>query len=252
MTNKFKDRVVLVTGGTSGIGKATALQFAKQGAKVVVAGRRTEEGQKVVAEIKAAGGQGLFIKTDVSIEADVRAMVDKTVATFGKLDIAFNNAGVEEPFSPVSEKTAEGYRHVMDINVLGVLLSMKYEVPAMLKNGWGSIINTSSVAGHVGLPSMSVYVASKHAVIGLTKTVALEVAKQNIRVNDVAPAAIRTEMFDRFASGEGVEEHMASLHPVGRIGTADEVANAVLWLADPANSFVTGQSIVVDGGMLSQ
>jgi len=253
MQTSFQNKVVLITGATSGIGKVSALAFGKAGAKVVVSGRREAEGQAVVAEIKAAGGEATFVRADVAVEADVAALVAKTVATYGRLDIAFNNAGVELT-GPIVDATEADYRRVFDINVWGVLTSMKHEIPVMLKQGGGVIINTSSVAGHIGMAGASVYVASKHAVEGLTKAAAIEYAKQGIRVNAVAPAAIETDMVTRFTGG-GSEEalnYMHSLHPVGRMGRAEEIANPVLFLASDAASFITGISLNVDGGFLAQ
>jgi NAD(P)-dependent dehydrogenase (short-subunit alcohol dehydrogenase family) len=248
----FANKVVLITGGTSGIGRATAVAFAREGAKVVVSGRRAEEGEETVRQIKAAGGEGIFVKTDVSKEAEIRNLVDTTVRTYGRLDVGFNNAGVDGTMGPVIEQTAENYDFVMDINVKGTLLSMKHEIPAMLKGGGGSIVNMSSVAGTIGFPGMSAYIASKHAVIGLTKTAALEVAKQGIRVNAVGPAAIQTDMYERVFATEESKQFAATLHPIGRIGQVEEVAAAVLWLASPAASFVTGQTLMVDGGLTVQ
>lgn len=249
----FQDKVVLITGGTSGIGRATAVAFAQEGAKVVVSGRRAAEGQETVKLIEAVGGAGKFIPADVAKESDLAALVSGTVAAFGRLDVAFNNAGVEW-FGPLTEASEADYRRVFDINVWGVLAAMKHEIPAMLKTGGGSIINTSSVAGHIGMGGASIYIATKHAVEGLTKTAALEFAKQGIRVNAVAPAAIVTDMMDRFTGGEATDlgKYLASLHPVGRMGRAEEVASAVLWLAGGPASFVTGQSLAVDGGFLAQ
>lgn len=253
MQTSFQNKVVLITGATSGIGKVSALAFAKAGAKVIVSGRREAEGQAVVAEIKATGGEATFVKADVAVEADVAALVAKTVATYGRLDVAFNNAGVELTGSIVDANEAD-YRRVFDINVWGVLISMKHEIPVMLKQGGGVIINTSSVAGHVGMGGASVYVASKHAVEGLTKAAALEYAKQGIRVNAVAPAAIETDMMNRFTGGGNEEAltYMRSLHPVGRLGRAEEIANPVLFLASDAASFITGASLNIDGGLLAQ
>jgi NAD(P)-dependent dehydrogenase (short-subunit alcohol dehydrogenase family) len=253
MQPSFQNKVVLITGATSGIGKVTALAFAKGGAKVVVSGRRETEGQAVVAEIKAAGGEATFVKADVAIEADVAVLVAQTVAAYGRIDIAFNNAGIELT-GPIVEVTEADYRRTFDINVWGVLTSMKHEIPVMLKQGAGVIINTSSVAGHVGMAGASVYVASKHAVEGLTKAAALEYAKQGIRINAVAPAAIETDMITRFTGGGNEEAlaYMSALHPVGRMGRADEIANAVLFLASDAASFITGTSLNVDGGFLAQ
>jgi NAD(P)-dependent dehydrogenase (short-subunit alcohol dehydrogenase family) len=252
MNNKtFSGKVALVTGGTSGIGKATAIEFARAGAKVVLSGRREKEGAQVVAEIKKLGGDAAFVRADVARDADVKAMVDFTVATYGRLDIAFNNAGVEW-MGPLDQATEAEYRRVFDINVWGVLNSMRHEIPVMLRNGGGAIVNTSSVFGHVGIGQVSIYTASKHAVEGLTKAVALEFAKQNIRINAVAPAVVATEMVDRFAGKEGeMRDYLASLHPVGRIGTAEEIAAAVLYLASDVAKFTTGTSLVVDGGFIA-
>jgi NAD(P)-dependent dehydrogenase (short-subunit alcohol dehydrogenase family) len=253
MQTSFQNKVVLITGATSGIGKVSALAFAKAGAKVIVSGRREAEGQSVVAEIKAAGGEATFVKADVAVEADVAALVAKTVATYGRLDVAFNNAGVELT-GAIVETTEADYRRVFDINVWGVITSMKHEIPVMLKQGAGVIINTSSVAGHVGMAGASIYVASKHAVEGLTKAAALEYAKLGIRVNAVAPAAIETDMMNRFTGGGNEEAltYMRSLHPVGRLGRSEEIANPVLFLASDAASFITGASLNVDGGLLAQ
>jgi len=247
----FEGKVVLVTGGTSGIGKATAIAFARAGAKVVLSGRREKEGAQVVAEIKKLGGDAAFVRADVAKDADVKAMVKFTVDKFGKIDIAFNNAGVEWK-GPLDQADEAEYRRVFDINVWGVLNSMRHEIPVMLKTGGGAIVNTSSVAGHVGLAQVSVYIASKHAIEGLTKSVALEFAKQNIRINAVAPGGVATEMVDRFAGKEGqMLDYLTSLHPVGRIGTSEEIAAAVLYLASDAAKFTTGTSLVVDGGFIA-
>lgn len=253
MLTSFQNKVVLITGATSGIGKVSALAFAKAGAKVIVSGRREAEGQAVVAEIKAAGGEATFVKADVAVEADVAALVAKTVATYSRLDIAFNNAGVELT-GAIVDATEADYRRVFDINVWGVITSMKHEIPVMLKQGAGVIINTSSVAGQVGMAGASIYVASKHAVEGLTKAAALEYAKLGIRVNAVAPAAIETDMMNRFTGGGNEEalSYMRSLHPVGRLGRSEEIANPVLFLASDAASFITGASLNVDGGLLAQ
>ena len=251
MSNKtFSDKVALVTGGTSGIGKTTAIEFARNGAKVVLTGRREKEGAQVVAEIKKLGGEAAFIRADVSKDADVKRMVDFTIEKFGRLDIAFNNAGVEWK-GPLDQATEAAYRRIFDINVWGVLNSMRHEIPVMLKNRGGAIVNTSSVAGHVGLAQVSVYIASKHAVEGLTKSVALEFAKQNIRINAIAPGVIATEMLDRFA-GDELRDQLTSIIPVARIGASEEIAAAVLYLCSDSAKFTTGTSLVVDGGFIAQ
>jgi NAD(P)-dependent dehydrogenase (short-subunit alcohol dehydrogenase family) len=252
MNTSLKNKVVLITGATSGIGKASALAFGKAGAKVVVSGRRETEGNAVVAEIKAAGGEAIFIQVDVTQEAQVKALVDATVAKYGQLDVAFNNAGVEQ-MGPITEATEAEYRRVFDTNVWSVLASMKHEIPAMLKNGGGSIINTSSIVGHIGMAGAGIYIATKHAVEGLTKTAALEQAKSGIRVNAVAPAAIETDMIDRFVGTDGESRaYLAGLHPMGRMGRSDEIAQPVLFLASDAASFITGTSLVIDGGFTAQ
>lgn len=249
----FEGKVVLVTGGTSGIGQETARQFAQQGARVVIAGRREAEGTAVVEAIRSAGGEAVFVKTDVTQESDVKQLVEQTLQHFGRLDIAFNNAGVEQ-VAPVIEFDESAYRHVFDINVLGVFFSQKYEIPAMLKSGGGVIVNTSSIVGHIGMPGAAIYIASKHAVEGITKTTALELAGQGIRVNAVAPGAVATDMIDRFAGVEGSEnrEYLAAQHPLGRLARAEEIAAAVLYLASDAASFTTGISLPVDGGYLAK
>jgi NAD(P)-dependent dehydrogenase (short-subunit alcohol dehydrogenase family) len=248
MQNSYTTKIVLVTGGTSGIGKTTAIAFADAGARVVLTGRREKEGLEVVAEIKKTGGTAAYIRTDVAKEADVVKAVDFVLSTHGRLDVAFNNAGVEI-VGPLDQVTEEQYRRTFDINVWGVLNAMKHEVAAMLKSGGGSIVNVSSIAGHIGLAQASIYGATKHAVEGLTKAIAVEFAKQGIRVNAVAPGAIDTEMVDRFAGKEGdVRNWLISQHPVGRLGTAEEIAAAVLYLTSDAAKFTTGTILAVDGG----
>jgi NAD(P)-dependent dehydrogenase (short-subunit alcohol dehydrogenase family) len=248
--SQFVGKVVLITGGNAGIGRAAALEFTKQGAKVVVSGRREKEGLEVIDELEALGGEAIFIKTDVSKESDVKAMIEQTLATFGRLDCAFNNAGIVQAPTPLPDQTEETYDQIMDINVKGVWLSLKHEIPAMLQTGGGAIVNNSSIGGLVGFAMAPVYVASKHAVIGLTKSVALEYATQHVRVNAVAPGTIETRMFRDFAPE--VRQMLESAHPMGRIGQPEEIASTVVWLCSDGASFVTGQTVPIDGGYTAQ
>jgi NAD(P)-dependent dehydrogenase (short-subunit alcohol dehydrogenase family) len=251
----LKDKVALVTGGTSGIGRATAIAYAQQQAKVVVVGRRIDEGKETVRLIKEAGGEAIFVQADVTKEADVKAMVDKAVGVFGRLDIAFNNAGTVGENPSLIEQTEAEYDHIMNVNVKGVWLSMKYEIAQMLQQGSGSIVNTASGAGVVASPNANapLYTASKHAVVGLTKTAALQYAKAGIRINVAAPGVIETDMFEAATGGQDeAKAYMAGLHPIGRIGTPIEVANAVLFLSSDLASFITGETLMVDGGYVAQ
>ncbi|MFS0517443.1 SDR family oxidoreductase [Nostoc sp. UIC 10607] len=249
----LQDKVALVTGGTSGIGRATAIAYAQQQAKVVVVGRRMDEGEETVRLIQKIDGEAIFVQADVTKEADVKAMVDKAVGVFGRLDIAFNNAGMVGENPSLIEQTEAEYDRTMNVNVKGVWLSMKYEIAQMLKQGSGSIVNTSSGAGVVAVPTQSLYTASKHAVIGLTKAAALQYAKAGIRINVVAPAAIETDMFEAATGGQDeVKAYITGLHPIGRIGTPLEVANAVLFLSSDLASFITGETLMVDGGYVVQ
>jgi NAD(P)-dependent dehydrogenase (short-subunit alcohol dehydrogenase family) len=198
------------------------------------------------------GGEAIFVKTDVSKERDVYAMIERTLATFGRLDYAFNNAGIEQVLTPLPDQTEETYDQIMDINVKGVWLSLKHEIPAMLKTGGGAIVNNSSVGGLIGFAMAPVYVASKHAVIGLTKSVALEYAPQHVRVNAVAPGAIETRMFRDLTAAPEVRQMLESAQPMGRIGQPEEIASTVVWLCSDGASFVTGQTVPIDGGYTAQ
>jgi len=251
METTFKNKVALVTGASSGIGKATALAFAKKGAKVVVVD--WIENKDTMNLIKELGGEAIFIKCDVSKAADVKAMVEKTIEAFGRLDYAFNNAGIEGASAPTQDCTEENWDKTIGINLKGIWLCMKYEIPEMLKQGKGVIVNCSSVAGLVGFSGLPAYVASKHGVIGLTKTAALECAKLGIRVNAVCPGVIKTPMMDRITGNkkEAVEQ-FTGLEPVGRFGLPEEIANAVVWLCSDEASFVTGHAMAVDGGFVAQ
>ncbi|MBH8552571.1 SDR family oxidoreductase [Nostocaceae cyanobacterium CENA357] len=260
----LQDKVALVTGGTSGIGRATALAFAQrsegklneviayaqQQAKVMVVGRRIDEGEETVRLIKEAGKEAISVQADVTQEADVKAMVDKAFDVFGRLDIAFNNTGTVGENPSLIEQTEAEYDRTMNVNVKGVWLSMKYEIAQMLKQGSGAIVNTSSGAGVVAVPTQSLYTASKHAIVGLTKAAALQYAKAGIRINVVAPRSIETDMFE--AAQDEVKAYLAGLHPIGRAGTPLEVANAVLFLSSEMASFVTGETLMVDGGYVAQ
>ncbi len=243
--------VVLITGALTGIGRATAVAFAHEGARLVVSGRREEEGQALATELRGLGAEAEFVKADVRKDEDVRKLVDKTISRFGRLDVAVNNAGTEGQPGPLTEQTAETYAATFDSNVLGVVLSLKHELRAMYPQKSGSIINVSSIVGHVGFPGASIYVASKHAVEGLTKSAALETAGTGVRVNAVAPGPIETPMLNRFVGSEENKKGFLQHIPLKRAGTPDEVAQAILYLASDKSSYVTGQSIGVDGGRLA-
>ena len=252
MTTELQGKVGIVTGGTSGIGRDTAVLFAKAGAKVVVAGRRESEGKETIDLVRAAGGDGLFVKTDVSRTTDVRALIQKTVEKFGSLDVAFNNAGIEGSWSPIAEQSEEDWDRVIGINLKGVWLCLKYEIQQMLKQGHGgAIVNMASVAGFIGSAGAAAYCASKHGVIALTKTAALENARSGIRVNVVCPAVIETPMGERLWGAPEAKKFALGLHPIGRFGMPMEVAEAVVWMCSDRASFMTGQSLVLDGGFLA-
>jgi len=241
--------VVLITGALTGIARATAFAFAKKGAKIVASGRHEDAGAALVAELRAAGAEAEFVRADVRHEDDVRALVDATVERFGRLDIAVNTAGTEGKPGPAVEQTAESYAATFDTNVLGTILSMKHELRVMQAQGSGSIVNISSTFGHEGGAGASIYSASKHAVEGLTKSVALEVGTLGIRVNAVAPGPIQTGMLDRFTGGgEDVKAYLASLNAQKRVGQPEEIARAIVYVASDDASFVTGHILTVDGG----
>jgi NAD(P)-dependent dehydrogenase (short-subunit alcohol dehydrogenase family) len=242
----LQDKVVLITGGTSGIGRATAVAFGEAGAKVVLSGRREAEGEETAALIRDTGAECLFVRSDVSDEAEVQALVEKTIATYGRLDCAFNNAGIESPLKPLHEQSIEDFDKLMSINVRGLFLCMKYEIQQMLNQESGVIINNSSMGGLIAFPGVSPYVASKHAVMGLTRSAALDYAKQDIRINAVNPGLIATAMIDRLSSGS--TDDFASMVPMGRMGQAAEIAQAVVFLCSDAASYITGQPLVIDGG----
>ena len=252
MTTELQGKVGLVTGGTSGIGRDTAVLFAKAGAKVVVAGRREKEGNETIELIRAAGGDGLFVKTDVSKASEVEALVKKAVEKFGRLDVAFNNAGIEGVWTSIINESEEDWDRTFDINLKGVWLCLKYEIRQMRKQGGGgAIVNMASVAGLIGLAGAAAYCASKHGVIGLTKSVALETARTGIRINAVCPAVVETPMADRLYSAPQVNKYVLGLHPIGRFGKPMEIAEAVVWMCSDRASFMTGQSLVLDGGFLA-
>jgi NAD(P)-dependent dehydrogenase (short-subunit alcohol dehydrogenase family) len=240
--------VVLITGALTGIGRATALAFAHEGARIVVSGRREDSGLVLVTELRAAGAEAEFVRADVRHESEVQNLVDKTVARFGRLDVAVNNAGTEGTPGPVTEQTAESYAATFDTNVLGVLLSMKHELRVMQPQGAGSIVNLSSTMGQRGAPNASLYTASKHAVEGLTKSAALEGAPFGVRVNAVAPGPIETAMLDRFTGNADRKAGLVAGVPLKRAGRPEEIADAIVFAASGKASFITGQIINVNGG----
>ncbi len=249
----FKNKVCFVTGASSGIGRATALAFAKLGAKVACVDINTSGGKETTALIERSGGQSLFIKCDVSKSIEVQAAIATTIDKFGAIDVAFNNAGTEGHPAPTGDSKEENWDQVLNVNLKGIWLCMKYQINQMLKQGHGSIVNCASIAGVVGFQNSSAYVASKHGVIGITKTAALEYAKSNIRVNAVCPGVIQTEMIERFVQGnELARTQLTAGEPIGRLGEPDEIASAVLWLSSDGASFVTGHALTVDGGWVAQ
>ncbi len=243
-------KVAVVTGGGSGIGRATALAMAKFGAIVVIGNRNVERGEEVVQTIRSSGGQAIFQKTDVTKAADVAALVERAAKEFGRLDIAFNNAGFDGTQVPLAEQSEEDVSFLLEVNIKGVWLCMKYEIEQMLKNGGGAIVNTSSIFGLNGYPGWSIYTATKHAVTGMTKAAALEYAQKGIRVNAVAPGPIKTPLLEKGTGGD--PDSYAGFVPMGRIGQPEEVANGVVWLCSDAASFVTGHTLPVDGGTVAQ
>ncbi|HEU4948608.1 MAG TPA: SDR family oxidoreductase [Kribbella sp.] len=253
MSGTLDGKVVLVTGGGSGIGRATARALAREGAEVVVTDLVDEGGNETLRLIEEAGGKGMFIRGDVAASADVQAIVRTIEEQYGRLDCAFNNAGIEGVQAPTAECTEENWDRVLTVNLKGTWLCMKYEIPLMLKQHKGAIVNTASVAGLVGFPNIAAYNASKGGVIQLTKTAALEYAKDGIRVNAVCPGVIRTPMVERFLGDSAeAEAQFVAMEPIGRMGTPEEIAEAVVWLCSDASSFVTGDAMPVDGGLVAQ
>jgi NAD(P)-dependent dehydrogenase (short-subunit alcohol dehydrogenase family) len=251
--SELAGKVAIVTGASAGIGRATAVSLAAEGARVVVADVDVARGEQVVADINDKGGTALFIRCDVTDDESVGALVTKTVERFGGLDVAFNNAGIEGAPAPTAECTPENWHRTLAVNLTGIWSCMRHEIPVMLARGGGSIVNMSSVAGLVGFATIPAYTASKHGVVGLTKTAALEYAEHGIRVNAVCPGVIDTEMVERFTGGQSeAEAAMIATEPVGRMGHPEEIADAVVWLCSDHSSFVTGQAIAVDGGFTTR
>jgi NAD(P)-dependent dehydrogenase (short-subunit alcohol dehydrogenase family) len=253
MAGLVNGKVALVTGGGSGIGRATALRLAQEGAKVMIADYMPEGGDRTVKMIKEAGGEAAFVEADVSITKQVETMVNKTVQTYGRIDCAFNNAGIEGRMADTIECSEEIFDRTIAINLKGVWLCLKYEIPQMLKQSGGTIVNTASVAGLVGFERLPAYNASKHGVVGLTRTAALEFAQKKIRVNCVCPGVIRTPMVERMLDSRGfTEQELNAGEPVGRMGQPEEIAEGVVWLLSDASSFVTGHPMVIDGGWVAR
>jgi NAD(P)-dependent dehydrogenase (short-subunit alcohol dehydrogenase family) len=250
---RFEGKVALITGGTAGIGEATVHRIASLGARVAFVGRDKVDGHRIEEELLCEGAEAAFIKADLSKPDEVRRVVDATVNIFGRLDYAFNNAGISGVAGPIAHQTETNFDEVFSINVKGLFIAMQEEIRQMLRQGQGgSVVNMASVGGQVATPGASVYVASKHAVIGLTKAAAVEYGPYGIRVNAVSPGAIRTEMLHQVFGGGAALDEMATIHPIRRIGTPGDVANAVIWLFSDQSSYYTGQSLVLDGGLTAQ
>ena len=253
MAGRLDGKIALITGAGSGIGRASALVFAREGAKVAVADKLVDGGRETVRMVEAAGGTASFIEVDVSDAASVEAMVNATVETYGRIDCAYNNAGIEGQVAPTDSYADDMFDRVIAVNLTGVWLCMKYEIPRLLEHGGGAIVNTASGAGLIGVAGLSAYVASKHGVIGLTKTAALEYAKSGIRVNAVCPGLIQTPMVERLTADQPqLGEALVAMEPVGRTGRPEEIAESVVWLCSDAASFVTGHAMSVDGGFVAQ
>ena len=253
MTEKrMENKIVLVVGGSTGIGRATAVAFAKAGAKVVVASRGEEKGQETVELVKQAGTERLFVQTDVSDKSSVKNLIGQTIDTYGRIDAAFNNAGIEGKTAPLTETDEDDFDSIINVNLKGVYLCLKYQIAAMLETGGGAIVNTASIGGVIGFPNTAIYCASKHGVIGLTKTAALELAKSNIRVNAIAPGAVQTDLLNRMSGGEEAAEAVAQAIPNGRISSPDEISGAVIWLCSDEATYVNGHTLVIDSGFSIQ
>lgn len=253
MDKEFKDKIVVITGASFGIGKATALAFANAGAKLVLSDLKDDEGYAQAEAIRKKGNECIYVHCGISKPAEVKHMVEEAVKHFGRLDIAYNNAGIEGEIGFTTAGSEENFDRVININLKGVWACMKYEIPEMLKNKKGVIVNCSSIAGIIGSQGLPVYVASKHGVNGLTKNAALEYAKQGIRVNAICPAGVHTPMLDRIIhNNPGMGEQLDTMHPIGRVATSEEIANVVLFLCSDRASFVTGHEMVVDGGYTAQ
>lgn len=249
----LEGKIALITGGGSGIGRSTALAFAREGAKVAVADVQVEGGRKTLQMIKEAGGEGIFIKTDISQAGEVESLIKKIVETYGRLDCAFNNAGIEGEPAFTADITEEAWDRVMSVNLRGTWLCLKYEIRQMLEQGGGVIVNTASTMGLVGFPGGPAYVTSKHGIVGLTKAAALEYARLGIRINAVCPTFAMTPMGERIMAYQpGIDELLKTMHPMGRFANPEDVAEAVVWLCSDSASFITGQPIAVDGGYVIQ